>query len=98
MEATMTYEVIIEDYVLEVFISAIVDVKPSPSNWTSDWDHDGYRELEFEVWSGFTYDDDRIPMDIGKNACAAVAEQYAEEIETELWRQIDEAKKGRRAA
>ena len=94
----MTYEVIIKDFVLEVFITTIVDVKPSPGTWSSDWDHNGYRELEFEVWSGKTCDDDGVPMDLGRNGCAAAAEQYAEEIETELWRQIDAAKTGRRAA
>lgn len=94
----MTYEVIIEEFVLEVFIATIVDVKPSLGTWSSDWDHNGYRELEFEVWSGKTYDDDGIPMDLGRNGCAAAAEQYAEEIEAELWRQIDEANAGRRAA
>ena len=94
----MTYEVIIEEFDLEVFITTIVDVKPSPGTWSSDWDHSGYRELEFEVWSGKTYDDDGVPMDLGRNGCAAAAEQYAEEIEAELWRQIEAAKTCRRAA
>ncbi|MDD1966151.1 hypothetical protein NPS29_12550 [Pseudomonas putida] len=94
----MTYEVIIEEFVLAVFITTIVDVKPSPGTWSSDWDHNGYRELEFEVWSGNTYDDDGVAIDLGANGCAAAAEQYAEEIEAELWRQIDAAKTGRWAA
>jgi hypothetical protein len=93
----MTYEVIVEEYVLECFITHIIDAKPQPGNRDSDWDCQGYRELEFEVWSGKSYDDDGVPMDIGRNACAAVAQQHAEEIEAELWHQIA-AQQRRRAA
>ena len=93
----MTYEVIIEAFVLQCFIVHIVSAVPQPNCRDSDWDCQGSRELEFEIWSGKTYDDGGVPMDIGRNACAAVAEQYAEEIDAELWRQI-EARQRRRAA
>ena len=35
------------------------------------------------------YDEKDRPSDLGRNGCAELAEQYAEFIESELWRQID---------
>jgi hypothetical protein len=89
-EATMTYEVIIEDYVLKCDISSVVNVKGNPNSWASPEDYHGYREMEFEIVSGYTYDDDGKPEDLGKNGCAAVADRLAEEIENLLWERLED--------
>ena len=81
----MTYEVIIEEFVLQCDISSVVIVKGNPSSWASPEDYHGYREMEFEIIAGHTYDEEGNPVDLGKNGCAAVAERLAEEIENELW-------------
>lgn len=83
------YEVTIEAFVLQCEITELVDVEPNPATWTSDWDAQGYRELEFRVVSGVVYDENEVPSDLGRNGCAELAERYAEFIESELWRQID---------
>lgn len=88
----MSRTVCIEQYTLEVEITSCVDVPGDSSTWASDWDYYGYREMEFEVVSGVEYDEDGNETDLGRNDCAAVAEQYAEEIEDALWNQLaDEA-------
>lgn len=88
----MTYEVIIEDYVLQCKVTYCSVTKPNPSSWASPDDFYGHQELEFEVESGFMYDEDGGRVDMGRNACAGVAEQYAEEIEADLWERLkDEA-------
>jgi hypothetical protein len=88
----MTYEVIIEDYVLQCKVTYWSVTKPNPNSWSSPDDFYGSKELEFEVVSGFMYDEDGGRVDMGKNACAGVAEQYAEEIEADLWEHLrDEA-------
>jgi hypothetical protein len=92
LEATMTYEVIIEDYVLQCDISSCVSVKGDPTSWASPADFYGYNEMEFEIVSGYTYDEDGKPVDIGKNGCAAIAERLAEEIEEKLWEQVATAR------
>jgi len=81
----MTHEVIIEDYVLQCNITHCVSVKGNPNSWASPDDYYGYREMEFEIVSGNTYDDDGNPADLGKTGCAAVAEKFSEEIEEQLW-------------
>lgn len=83
------YEVAFEGFVLQCEITDLVDVEPNPATWTSDWDAQGYRELEFRVVSGVVYDENDCPSDLGRNGCAELAERYAELIEDELWRQID---------
>jgi hypothetical protein len=89
----MTYEVIIEEFVLTCNISRVVSVKGNPNSWDSPADYHGYREMEFEIVSGYTYDEHGEREDLGKNGCAAAAERLAEEIENELWELYeDEAK------
>lgn len=85
----MTYDVNIDQYCLQCEVTSLLDVPPDPWATTSDWDAYGYRELEFRVISGQVYDDSGMASDAGRNACAALAEQYAEFIEEELWRQIE---------
>lgn len=86
----MTYEVIIEDYVLQCRVTYHSVTKPNPNSWASPEDFYGHQELEFEVASGFMYDEDGGRVDMGKNACAGVAEQYAEEIEEILWEHLQD--------
>jgi hypothetical protein len=38
------------------------------------------------------YDEHGVAIDAGRNACAQLAEDYAELIEEELWRQIKAAR------
>lgn len=42
------YEVAFEGFVLQCEITELVDVEPNPATWTSDWDAQGYRELELQ--------------------------------------------------
>ena len=86
---SMSRTVCIEQYTLEVEITSLTVVKGNSSTWDSDWDYYGYREMEFEVVSGIAEDEDGNETDLGQNGCAAVAEQYAEEIEDALWNQLE---------
>ncbi len=86
----MAYEVIVEEYVLQCEITHSISVKGDPGSWASPEDFYGYREMEFEIVSGNTYDTDGNPVDLGKNGCAAAAEQYAEEIEELLWEYLED--------
>ncbi|MDD1011599.1 hypothetical protein M5G27_29500 [Pseudomonas shahriarae] len=83
------YEVAFEGFVLQCEVTDLINADPSPGTWTSDWDAQGYRELEFRVVSGVVYDENDRPSDLGRNGCAELSEKYAEFIESELWRQID---------
>lgn len=87
------YEVAIESEacVLLVEIIDLVNSAPTPGAWTSDWDAQGYRELEFRVVSGVAYDECGNGSDLGRNGCAEIAERYAEQIEEDIWRQLDVA-------
>ncbi len=67
----------------------MIEAEPNPVLWTSDWDAQGYRELEFRVVSGVAYDTEGHPSDLGRNGCAELVERYAEFIEDELWMQLD---------
>ena len=85
----MTYEVIVEGFVLQVEVTNCENTPPNPRSWASDWEFQGSRELEFVVVSGITYDADGIRMDAPANELAEAAEQYTSQIEAELWHQID---------
>lgn len=91
----MTYEVIVEGYVLQVEVTSCDDVPPSGIA-------NGSRELTFDVLSGTMYDADRIPMDVCQMELAVIAEskEYVPMIEKALWFEIDARKlgKGRLAA
>ena len=86
----MNYQIDLDEFRLAVEVTHCADVKPDPNCWDSDHDFYGYRELEFEVVSGVVTDEDGTETDLGRNGCAALAEQYAELIERLLWQQIDE--------
>lgn len=85
------YEVRIdaESCVIQCEILDVIEAESNPGLWTSDWDAQGYRELEFRVLSGVAYDSDRQPSDLGLNGCAELVDRYAEFIEDELWMQLD---------
>ncbi|XLM19284.1 hypothetical protein DKB71_33035 (plasmid) [Pseudomonas sp. PLMAX] len=85
----MVYEVRLDEFVLQCEVTYLEDVPPTPGIDTSDWDAYGYREMEFQVISGQICDEEGVAIDAGRNACAALAEKYAEFIEQELWRQIE---------
>lgn len=85
------YEVAIEAEacVLQCEISDVFVAEANPLAWSSDWDAQGYREMEFRVISGIGYDEHGAPSELGRNGCAEIAERYAEFIEEEIWRQYD---------
>ena len=87
----IVYEVHIdaEACVIQCEITDVIEAEPNPGLWSSDWDAQGYRELEFRVLSGVAYDADGHPSDLGRNGCAEVADRYAEFIEDDLWHQLD---------
>jgi hypothetical protein len=88
----MIYEVTIEEFVLQCNVTHCVSVKGDPNSWASPDDYYGYNEMEFEIVGGYTYDENDNVVDIGKNACAAIAEKWAEEIEEKLWDQVAAAR------
>ena len=93
----MSRTVCFDQYELQVEIIHCKVVPPNPNTWDSDWDYYGYQEMEFEVVSGLVYDEDgENPQDLGRNGCAAVAEQYAEEIEQKLWDQLEDEREDER--
>ena len=85
----MTYEVIVEGFVLQVEVTHCENTPPCPGTWSSDWDAQGCRELEFKIVSGICYDDDGIRMDVYPSALPLLAQQYGSQIETALWVEID---------
>lgn len=91
----MTYEVIVEGYVLQVEVTYCEDVPPAEYR-------NGSRELTFDLVSGTMYDADRVPMDVCQMELAVIAEskEYVPMIEKALWFEIDARKRrlGRKAA
>jgi hypothetical protein len=94
----MIYEVIVEGFVLQVEVTHCENTPPCPSSWSSDWNAQGCRELEFKVLSGVTYDDDGIRMDVDQLALPLVSLQYGRQIETALWVEIDAQQRRQRWA
>ena len=85
----MTYEVIVEGFVLQVEVTSCENTPPNPNSWASDWDFWGSRELGFVVVTGITYDADGVPLDVTGYECYQAGQLYEKQIEAELWRQID---------
>lgn len=88
----MIHTIELDEFVLQVEITDLTDIKPDPTSWASPEDFYGCRELEFSVVSGEVYDENGVATDLGRNGCAAVAEQHAELIEGLLWQIIDDEK------
>ena len=89
----MIYDVNLDQYALQCEVTELLDVPPDPWATSSDWDAYGYRELEFRVVSAQVYDEHGEAIELGRNGCAALAEQYGELIEEEVWRQIEAARR-----
>lgn len=85
----MRFEIDLDEYRLAVEVTHCLDVKPDYRSWGSADDYYGYREMEFEVISGSVFDEDGNETELGRNGCAGVAEQYAEDIEERLWTLIE---------
>lgn len=84
----MTYEVIVEGYVLQVEVTSCEEALPSEYR-------NGSRELTFDVLSGTMYDADGIPMDVFQMELAVIAEsdEFVPMIEKALWYEIDARKR-----
>ncbi|MCJ7959116.1 MAG: hypothetical protein MUW57_21895 [Pseudomonas sp.] len=87
----MTYEVIVEGYVLQVEVTYCEEVLPTEYR-------NGSRELAFNVLSGTMYDGDGIPMDVCQMELAVIAEsdEFVPMIEKALWHEIDALKRRQR--
>ncbi|QKZ05859.1 hypothetical protein [Pseudomonas eucalypticola] len=92
----MSYEIIVEEYVLQVEITHFENIQARPGTWDSDWDSQGSRELEFKITSAATYNDDgkRVVM----TDVELIAKFHAPAIETALWHEIDSQARRRRVA
>mgnify|MGYP001103771032 CR=1 FL=1 len=84
----MTYEVIVEGFVLQVEVTHCENIPPCFNSWNSDWDFYGSRELEFKIESAICYDDDGVRMNV-EQSLEAIASHYGQQIETALWVEID---------
>ncbi len=84
----MTYEVIVEGYVLQVEVTYCEEALPTEYR-------NGSREITFNIPSGTMYDADRIPMDVCQMELAVIAEskEYVPMIEKALWHEIDARKR-----
>lgn len=89
----MTYEVIVEGYVLQVEVTSCEEALPAEYR-------NGSRELTFNIPSGTMYDGDGIPMDVCQMELAVIAESkdYVPMIEKALWYEIDARKHRQRWA
>lgn len=94
----MNYEIIVEEFVLQVEVTYCDNRPPQPNNRDSDWDCMGTRELEFKVLSGITYDDDGVRMDVRAYDCLVAGRKHAKQIELSLWQQIDSRQRRERRA
>lgn len=92
----MSYEIIVEEFVLQVEVTDMENTPAAPGTWDSDLDFYGSRYLEFKVTAAATYDERgrrQIRTDHG-----FIAREHAKAIETALWFEIDSLSRRRRAA
>lgn len=85
----MKFEIDLDEYLLSVEVTRCEVVEPDYRCRDSADDYYGYSELEFTVTSGIVFDEDGNDTDLGRNGCAAVADEHAERIEDRLWNMID---------
>lgn len=85
----MTYEIIVEEFVLEVEVTHCENTPPQPDNRDSDWDCMGTRELDYLVLAGITYDRNGKPQDVQPLDLRTVAAQHDTAIRVALWHEID---------
>ena len=84
----MTYEVIVEGYVLQVEVTSCEEALPAEYR-------NGSREITFNIPSGTMYDGDGVPIDVCQMELAVIAEskEYVPMIEKALWHEIDDRKR-----
>ena len=85
----MKFEIDLEEYLLSVEVTHCEVVEPDYRCRDSADDYYGYSELEFTITSGTVFDEDGNQTELGRNGCAAVADEHAERIEELLWQQIE---------
>ena len=85
----MKFEIELDEYLLSVEVTHCAVVEPDYRCRDSADDYYGYSELEFTITSGTVFDEDGNETDLGRNGCAAVADEHAERIEDRLWNMID---------
>lgn len=93
----MIHDIVVDGFALGVEVLHCVNIQPSPGTWNSDWDAQGEREIEFRVISVIEYDD------AGRKVWPSpfthdIEVQYAAQIETALWFEIDSRMKRQRWA
>lgn len=93
----MLYEIVVEGFALDVEVTHCVNTPPCPSTWSSDWDAQGERDIEFRILCGVEYDDQGHPANVSN--LLRIAHCYRAQIETALWFEIDSRlKRHRRVA
>ncbi|MSR12879.1 MAG: hypothetical protein EXR84_14030 [Gammaproteobacteria bacterium] len=81
----MAHEIEVEDLVLQVEITMLIDTPADHTSWDSPEDYNGCKELEFAVLAGEQYDEDGKATELDRNGLANAAETHAEAIEAQLW-------------
>lgn len=94
----MNHEIVVEGFVLQVEVTHCENTPPCPGTWSSDWDAQGSRELEFKVLSGICYDDDGVRMDVSRFDLEPFIWSNSKAIETALWVEIDALQRRQRWA
>lgn len=85
----MKFEIDLDEYLLSVEVTHCEVVEPDYRCRDSADDYYGYSELGFTITSGTAFDEDGNQTELGRNGCAAVADEHAERIEELLWTEID---------
>ena len=86
----MNHEIELDEFILQVEITDLINTPPDYSSWDSPDDFYGCRELEFKVVSGIGYDDNGT-VTLTASELEQAGEQYADLIEELLWRIVDSA-------
>ncbi|WNW10103.1 hypothetical protein RRX38_02715 [Pseudomonas sp. DTU_2021_1001937_2_SI_NGA_ILE_001] len=92
----MIHDIVVDGFAMDVEVLHCVNIPAAPGSWSSDWDAQGEREIDFRVVSAIEYDDaggKRVAPDTGQ-----LQAQYAAQIETALWFEIDSRAKRLRCA
>ena len=84
----MHYEVIIEEFVLQVEVTHCVNYPANTGSWDSDWDNFGERELEFKVISAITYDQHGIRTVATESEYGPAVKHFSPQIKVSIWQQI----------
>lgn len=93
----MEHEVVVDGYYLQVEVTHCVNDPAQPGTWSSDWDAQGERELEYVINRAICYDDDGVKMDAPTHD-GEIVRQYNQQIINALWFEIDSKMRRRRVA